>query len=192
MPGNADYYTWEATASKRMSNRWSGMFSYTYTWSEAQNNSFFGTGFRQNTNPITPNDLINTEPDGKVKYTDWSLKLHGTYEGPWGLKVSPMLRHQSGQNYGRTFTAALNHGTVRFAAEPLNTRRQDHVNVVDIRVEKRISLAGTFTLEPFVDVFNMLNANPVQNMIWASGSSFLRPTNIVPPRVARIGMKVNW
>jgi outer membrane receptor protein involved in Fe transport len=192
VPGNADYYTWEATATKRMSNRWSGMFSFTHTWSEAQSNSFFGTGFRQNANPITPNDLINTEPDGKVKSTDWALKLHGTYEGPLGLKLSPMLRHQAGQNFGRTFTAALNYGTVRFAAEPLDARRQAHVNIVDIRAEKRIRLAPAFTLEPFVDVYNVLNANPVQNMIWASGSSFLRPTAIVPPRVARIGAKVNW
>ena len=76
-----------------------------------------------------------------MKYTDWSLKLHGTYEGPWGLKISPMLRHQAGQNYGRTFTAVLNYGTIRIPAEPLNTRRQDNVNVVDFRAEKVIRLA---------------------------------------------------
>ncbi len=48
------------------------------------------------------------------------------------------------------------------------------------------------TVAPFIDVYNVFNANPVQNITWASGSSFLRPTNIVPPRVARIGAKVNW
>jgi outer membrane receptor protein involved in Fe transport len=192
VPGGADYYTWEITATKRMSNRWSGMFSFTHTWSEAQEKDYFGQVFRQNDLPITPNDLINTEPDGKVKYTDWSLKLHGTYEGPWGLKVSPMLRHQSGQNFGRTFTAVMNHGTIRIPAEPLNTRRQENVNVFDFRAEKVIRLDASFTVAPFVDVYNVLNANPVQNLTWASGASFLRPTNIVPPRVARVGAKVNW
>ena len=175
-----------------MSNRWSALFSFTQTWSEAQEKDHFGQVFRQNELPITPNDLINTEPDGKVKYTDWSLKLHGTYEGPWGLKVSPMLRHQAGQNYGRTFTAVLNYGTIRIPAEPLDTNRQDNINVFDFRVEKVFRLDARLTFSPFLDLYNVFNANPVQNMTWASGSSFLRPTNIVPPRVARIGAKVNW
>ena len=192
VPGAADYYTWEVTATKRMSDRWSGMFSFTHTWSEAQEKDYFGQVFRQNDLPITPNDLINTEPDGKVKYTDWSLKLHGTYEAPWGIKVSPMLRHQAGQNYARTFTAVLNYGTIRFPAEPINTNRQDNVNVVDFRAEKVIRVGASMTFAPFIDLYNVFNANPVQNLTWASGSSFLRPTNIVPPRVARIGAKVNW
>ena len=192
VPGESDYYTWEVTATKRMSNRWSGMFSFTHTWSAAQEKDYFGQVFRQNDLPITPNDLINTEPDGKVKYTDWSLKLHGTYEGPFGLKISPMLRHQAGQNYGRTFTAVLNHGTIRIPAEPLDTNRQDNVNVFDFRAEKLFRVEAGLTVSPFVDLYNVFNANPVQNTTWASGSSFLRPTNIVPPRVARIGAKVNW
>jgi outer membrane receptor protein involved in Fe transport len=192
VPGNSDYYTFEATATKRMSNRWSGMFSFSHTWSEAQEKDYFGQVFRQNDLPITPNDLINVAADGKVKYTDWSLKLHGTYEGPFGLKISPMLRHQAGQNYGRTFTAVLNHGTIRIPAEPIGTRRQDNVNVFDFRAEKVIRVDAGMTVAPFVDLYNVFNANPVQNLTWASGSSFLRPTNIIPPRVARIGAKVNW
>jgi hypothetical protein len=192
VPGNSDYYTFEATATKRMSNRWSGMFSFSHTWSEAQEKDYFGQVFRQDDLPISPNNLINVAPDGKVKYTDWSLKLHGTYEGPFGLKISPMLRHQAGQNYGRTFTAVLNSGTIRIPAEPISTRRQDNVNIFDFRAEKVIRVDRGMTFAPFVDVYNVFNANPVQNLTWASGSSYLRPTNIVPPRVARIGAKVNW
>jgi len=189
---SSDYYTWEITATKRMSSRWSGMFSFTHTWSEAQEKDYFGQVFRQDDLPITPNNLINTEPDGKVKYTDWSLKLHGTYEGPWGLKISPMLRHQAGQNFGRTFTAVLNYGTVRIPAEPLNTQRQDNVSVFDFRAEKVFRVDAGMTVSPFVDVYNVFNTNAVQNINWGSGASYLRPTNIVPPRVARIGAKMNW
>jgi hypothetical protein len=192
VPGGSDHYTFEVTATKRMSSRWSGMFSFSHTWSAAQEKDYFGQVFRQNDLPITPNDLINTAADGQVKYTDWSLKLHGTYEGPWGLKISPMLRHQAGQNYGRTFTAVLNHGTIRIPAEPMNTNRQDNIYVFDFRAEKVFRVDATMTFAPFIDLYNVFNANPVQNMTWASGASFLRPTNIVPPRVARIGAKVNW
>jgi len=37
----------------------------------------------------------------------------------------------------------------------------------------------------FVDVFNVFNANPEQNINWSSGSSFLQPLAIVPPRIFR-------
>jgi hypothetical protein len=38
---------------------------------------------------------------------------------------------------------------------------------------------------------NLFNANPEQNTSWTSGS-FLRPLDIVPPRLARIGAKLEW
>jgi Carboxypeptidase regulatory-like domain/TonB dependent receptor-like, beta-barrel len=192
VPGGSDYYTVEVTATKRMSSRWSALMSFSHTWSAAQEKDYFGQVFRQNDLPITPNDLINVEPDGQVKYTDWALKLHGTYEGPWGLKISPMLRHQAGQNFGRTFTAVMNYGTIRVPSETLNTRRQDNVNILDFRAEKVVRLGANFSVAPFMDIYNVLNANPVQNQTWASGSSYLRPTNIVPPRLLRLGAKVNW
>jgi hypothetical protein len=136
--------------------------------------------------------MIYTESDGQIKYTDWSLKLNGTWNGPWDLKISPMLRFQAGQNWGRTFQATMNYGTVRIAAEPLDTNRQRDIAVTDIRVEKQFSLGSGIKVGPFLDVYNIFNTNPEQNITWASGASFLRPTAIVPPRVGRIGAKVTW
>ena len=66
------------------------------------------------------------------------------------------------------------------------------MSVFDFRAEKVFRVDATLTVSPFIDLYNVFNANPVQNITWASGTSFLRPTNIVPPRVARIGAKVNW
>jgi hypothetical protein len=43
-----------------------------------------------------------------------------------------------------------------------------------------------------VDAFNLLNANPEETAIWISGPSFLRPLNIVAPRIVRIGTKLEW
>jgi hypothetical protein len=54
-----------------------------------------------------------------------------------------------------------------------------------------LRLGGGRRVAGFVDVFNLLNANPEQNMSWTSGS-FLRPLDIVPPRIARIGAKLEW
>ena len=83
-------------------------------------------------------------------------------------------------------------GTVRIAAEPISANRQRDIAVTDIRIEKPISIGHNVKVGPFLDVYNMFNTNAEQNITWASGSSYLRPTAIVPPRVARIGAKVSW
>src|SRR5256885_6472369 len=114
-----------------MSRGWSVIASLAHTTSYAQANPFFETSFRQNPLPVTPNDLINTEPDGQEKSTDIAAKVTASWEGPWGLKVSPVYRYQAGQNFGRTIVATLNYGSVRIPAEPLNARRQENVSLID-------------------------------------------------------------
>jgi hypothetical protein len=186
-----NYYTWEITGTKRMSRGWSAVASFAHTTSYAQANVFFDTSFRQNALPVTPNDLINTEPNGQEKSTDIAAKLTASWEGPWGLKVSPVYRYQAGQNFGRTIVATLNYGSVRIPAEPLNSRRQDNVSLIDLRVERKTRV-GSAQVAPFIDIYNLTNANPIQNTSWSSGSSFLLPLAIVPPRVLRIGAKLDW
>jgi len=171
-----------------MSRGWSAVASLAHTTSYAQANILFDTNFRQNQLPVTPNDLINTEPNGQEKSTDIASKITASWEGPWGLKVSPVYRFQAGQNFGRTIVASLNYGNVRVPAEPLNTRRQDNVSLVDLRIE-RATRVRKAKVSPFMDIYNLTNANPIQNTSWSSGSSFLRPLAIVPPRVLRIGAK---
>ena len=66
----------------------------------------------------------------------------------------------------------------------------DHLTSLDLRVEKGFRLSHG-RVAAFMDVFNVLNANSEQNISWVSGRTF-RPITIVPPRIARIGVKVNW
>jgi hypothetical protein len=44
----------------------------------------------------------------------------------------------------------------------------------------------------FVEVFNTLNTNPEQNVNWETGASFLSPLIIVPPRIVRVGFRLEW
>jgi hypothetical protein len=182
-----------------MSQSWSAMASFAETWSHSfgqRNNSnnaeFFGTAVRQDWLPISPNDLINASNDqGQLYTSDWQMKFSGTYDARWGIRIAPFLRVQSGQNFGRTILASLNYGSVRMLAEPMDTRRQDTIAIFDTRVEKVIRTSAQ-TLSLFVDVYNIANANPNQNVTYSSGSSFLRPTAIVPPRVVRLGLKLQF
>jgi outer membrane receptor protein involved in Fe transport len=175
-----DFYTWEITGTKRMSNRWSLLASFSHTWD------------RPNVVPLNPNDLQQTDGKGTHTFTDWAAKMHGTWEAPWGLRITPILRHQSGATFGRTFSATLNYGSVTMRPEARNARRNDNVTLVDTRVEKVVRLLHNTRVSGFVDLFNIFNANPIQNITATSGSNFLRPSNIVPPRLLRIGTKFDW
>lgn len=187
----ADYHTFEITGTKRMSNRWSLLASYGYTKSYDQASSIQGNAIRSNALPVTPNDKINND-DGRFVYSRQTVKLSGTWDSPmWGVSFSPMVRYQQGIPFGRTFAANLSYASVRFLAEPLGTRRQDPILITDLRVEKTQRF-GVRDVSVFFDLYNMFNANPAQNLQWSSGTAFNRPLSIVPPRLARIGVKLNF
>jgi outer membrane receptor protein involved in Fe transport len=189
---DSHYWTWEITARRRLTRRWSLVGGFAHTWSRDQASGYIGQPVRHNTYPLTPNDLINAGTDGRYEFRVWSARFHGTYAGPWDVRITPFLSHQSGQPFGRTFVTLTNYGSVRVLAEPIGTRRMDHITILDVRVEKGFRLGGHRRVAGFVDVFNLLNANPEQNTSWSSGASFLRPLSIVPPRVARVGVKLEW
>jgi hypothetical protein len=185
------HVTWEVGARRRLADRWSLAATFAHMWSRDHASGYFGQRVRANQYPVTPNDFIHADRDGRYRFTTWTLKAHATYEGPGGVQVSPLLRVQSGQPFGRTFTRNLNYGSVRILAEPIGTRRMPHVALLDIRTATRLPLPrGRASV--FVDVFNVLNVNPEQNSNWTSGPAFLQPQVIVAPRVARIGVRIDW
>jgi hypothetical protein len=60
-----------------------------------------------------------------------------------------------------------------------------------VRIEKTVRLSDNRRVAGFIEVFNLFNANPEQTTSWSSGT-FLRPLSIVPPRIARLGIKLDW
>jgi hypothetical protein len=193
VPGaDSHYWTWDITANRRASRRWSLVAGFAHTWNRDQANAYAGQIVRQNPYPLTPNDLINAGVDGRYEFRTWSAKIYGTYSGPWDLRVTPYLRHQSGQPFGRTVSTTLSYGNIRILAEPMGTRRMDNITIVDMRIEKGFRLADGHRVAAFVDAFNLLNGNPEEAVSWASGPSFLRPLNIIAPRILRVGAKLEW
>lgn len=190
-----DYYTWEITGNRRMVNGWSLMATYAITWNR-ENLASPGAAanpVRASDAPLSPNDLVNASDDGRYHYALWNAKVHAVMPLPWQLRFSPMVRAQAGQPFGRTFVTTLNYGTQRVLAEPIGTRQQDHVVIADARIERRFTLPGRANrLSAQLDFYNLLNANPVDFTTWSSGSSFLRPTSVVPPRIVRFGLTFDW
>ena len=187
-----DHLTWEAAARGRFNGKWSLFASVAHTWNRDHAREYFGQQIRANEFALTPNDFIHTDSRGRHAYRDWSIRVHATWQGPWKTRVTPFLRHQSGQAFGRTLIARLNYGTIRVLSEPIGARRQDHVTLLDLRVDKDIRIARANQITAFVEVFNTLNANPEQNVNWETGGLFLSPIVIVPPRIVRVGCRVEW
>ena len=176
-----------------MSNRWSLLASYGYTRSYDNNNTVYqGNTVRNNALPATPNDKINTS-DGRHLFSRHNVKLSGTWNSPWcDITFSPMLRYQEGYPCGRTFQTTLNYNTVRFLAEPMDSQNQDAIWITDLRVEKAVRFPSRRDVSVFFDLYNMFNANPAQNLQWSSGTAYNRPLSVVPPRLARLGVKLNF
>ena len=81
--------------------------------------------------------------------TDYSFKLTGSFDLPAGIRLSPVYRFQAGTNFARTFVATLNYANPTLNAEPMNTNRTAHVNLIDIRIDRAITIGGN-RLVPFL------------------------------------------
>jgi hypothetical protein len=186
IPADSDYYTWEVTATKRETGRWSLLASFAETWNR-ESALAGGASF-------TPNAMINTV-DGRNRYATWQGKVSATLKLPWDWRVTPIVRHQSGVPFGRTFvvsTPTLNYGSATILADAFGSERAANVNVFDVRTEKAFVVPGNVRVVGFFDAYNIFNTNAEQALAVGSGSSFLRPSAITPPRLARVGVKLQW
>jgi hypothetical protein len=177
--GESTFDTFEIALNKRMSDRWSASTSFSHTWAKDVRTW------------VNPNSCVNANADCQDETTDYSFKLSGAFEVGAGVKISPVYRFQAGNNFARTFSGRLNYANVTLNAEPLNAQRTANVNLIDLRFDKAFTL-GPGRLSPYLDLYNITNANAEQNITVSSGSNYLRPINIIPPRVMRIGAKFDW
>lgn len=202
LDGNGQYHTVEFSANKRQTGRWSLAAGFSKRWNRDHSTAYFGQNLRAVTTPSTPNDVINTD-DGRYVFSMWTAKVNGSYDAPWQIRITPALRFQSGQPYGRTILASaaygvngantgINYGTARILMEPIGTRKQDNITILDVRMEKYFTLPAARRIGVFFDLYNLTNSKANQNITWNSGGSFELPSSIVPPTIARFGLKFDW
>jgi hypothetical protein len=181
------------------------MTNFLYNWDRDR-------GFAQNPNQERFND--NT-------VTVWAVKVVGTYRGPWGMVVSPSLRHQGGDPLARIVSATrgldLATGqanrpinlTLNYQADRTGDWREDNITIFDARVEKRFRLRNRLAnheVSLFFDAFNINNTNASQSADTTVGrrtttlpsgevveyARFLRPTAVLSPRIYRLGFKYSF
>jgi hypothetical protein len=176
------YKTFEVSMTKRYSNRWSLSAGGAHTWM-----TDFPNGPQR-----TPNN------PGAEDRTVWNFKLTGSYDAAWGIRLSPVLRHQSGANYARTFVIPSRTGFITSAGstvgyvEPMNANREDNIWVFDVRAEKTVNLTDRVRTRLFLDLFNITNSHASETISRATGSGFQVPSAILAPRTARLGFRFLW
>jgi hypothetical protein len=171
--------TFEASINKRYGNRWSasGGFSYTAI------NDFFSGSY-----PNNPNQ------PGAADRSLWSFKASGSYDGPAGIRFSPVIRHQSGANYARTVTisapaACACTATGTAYVDAVNANREDNIWVFDVRAEKQLTFGSRVRLRMMFDAFNLANSHASETISRATGLGYLKPSAILAPRTARVGFR---
>jgi hypothetical protein len=199
-PDNGTYKTIEFSASKRQSHNWSASGGFGYTWQhDYPETPNVGHGY-----PGTPNGPIDQD------YTTYNFKATGMYNFPYDILASLSYRFQVGVNYARTLSATAPPScNCTFSAsrqgDPTNQTvyvtaynqfRQDNISVLDLRVEKTISVRTT-KLRLFGDIYNITNQYAAETINKGTGlsagvSTFQTPTNILGPRTGRVGFRFIW
>ena len=199
-----NYKTLEFSANKRYGQRWSMTASYSYTWTNEWHNTYFGNRFASVVQQSSLFGPTATNPNEYLlhDFTNWNLKVTGTVDAGWGLRVTPVFKAQAGAPYGRyvsipgctatTTTNCLNYGTQFVLVEPIGTRRQNTVTLFDFRVEKQLRLLDRARVGLFFDMFNTFNSNTAVNEVWLSGARFERASTVLGPRIAKFGVKFDW
>ena len=171
--------TVEVALTRRYANRWSGQIGGAYT-----TRTYF-----PNNMPNNPNEV------GLEERSDWNLKASGSYDAPGGIRISPVLRHQSGDAYARSVSISAPSGLIASGThwvEPMNSNREDNIWVFDVRGEKTVNFGDRSRARLFLDVFNITNSHASETISQATGLGYQKPSAILAPVTARVGVRFLW
>ena len=187
--GRNSYDAYGITFNKQYSNNYSFLVSYNIDYRNLKDN-----------NPRNPNEALYGPGAGTGANTytragqSWnhSFRMSGNYQLPWGLMYGSSFTAQSGDYFVREVQIrdALN-TTITIRTEN-QAGRYEWVKIWDNRISKRIGLPKSQSIEALVDLFNTLNVNTVTSQTNRNGSTYLQPTEIISPRVIRLGVRYRF
>jgi len=169
--GEGEAYGIDISLVKRLSNKYNGQISYSY--SQSTRNNFDGIGQYDHlySQPHVVNLLLSFQPTH-----DWMF--------------SAKIRTSTGQptNSAQLFTDVLeNEDNLKYGLELLgrNDIRNDHFVGIDLRMDRRIAF-GKRSLNLFVDIQNVLNREN------AATRTFFETTGNYEPQALGILPTVGW
>jgi hypothetical protein len=174
------YHSFELTANKRFSKRWNLSSSFwatkTHQWIRAY--------------PTSPNDDRFAINDS----WGWEARGDANYRLPYDINTSINVRMASGALGQRTQTFAdprLLQGSVTLRMDEWGSQQGPIVPVTSFRVSKKFKAADRYAVDVNFSVFNLINSSAAVSTSYLSGT-FGRITDILAPRVARIGAQFSF
>jgi hypothetical protein len=123
------------------------------------------------------------------------FKISGLYQLPGSVNISAFYNARQGyplENTIQSPTRANGSGQVDILMDPVGDARLPNYQNVDFHVERPIKV-GTVRFIPSLDVFNVGNMNTIQAIRSRQNAANANQIQaILAPRVARIGVRVNW
>jgi hypothetical protein len=193
--GRNTYHAFGVTFNKQMSDRWSFLVAFDSDYRNLKDNA-----------PRNPNEELYGPQSGNISGANlgtgnyqaaapswnYAVRVSGTYQLPWGLLYASSLNAQSGDYFFRE--VQIRDGLNQLIAIRVNPQagRYEWTKLWDNRVSKRFRLWGGHSIEAQLDIFNTLNDNTITAQTNRNGSTYLRPTTIIAPRVARVGLRYRF
>ena len=175
------YNTFEVAVTKRYSKKWNGQVSFWMT----KNHEWI-----QAINPSPNDDRFPIDDTW-----NWEARASGLYNLPWGFELSGFYRAQSGIPGQRTESFSsplLLQGSVTLRMEPYGTERGPMISITNIKIAKNFKFKERYRYQANFQIFNLFNTSGATSTSYLTGATFLHPTGIVSPRVARIGMEFSF
>ncbi len=181
--------------SKRFAGKWGLTTSITAIRNHAPipNPSSYGTFLYPR--PQNANQTFFAED------TTWSWQAKATvyYNFPWKVVASSTFEAYNGL-YGQRFVnyttansgIASTLGTVMVPVEPYGAESGPARIVWNVQVGREFFFKEKLRLKPSVDVLNLLNRADPWSISFITGPTFLHPTVIDTPRIARFGLVFNF
>ena len=176
---------------KRMANRWQMLAGASFQ----EHNGFDHNSTYTSADLSNPNTRINREDGAVFIDLPWTFTLSGSYMLPYDIILSGKYTARAGEplnrltSFGGLPTTQVSE-QIRLVERGVD-RTEAVTKFVDLRFGKRLRL-GTATVEPTLDIFNVLNANHVLLQTEQIGSSWGRPTRSLAPRILRVGVTAKF
>jgi hypothetical protein len=125
----------------------------------------------------------------------WQFVLNGLYQLPANFEVGTSIFGRQGYVYPVILRLnAGGDGAQRAMATPtLDTTRYDTLWDADFRLANKIKLGSRSSMEITADLFNAFNSGTIlQRNRQANASAFRSPTDVLSPRILRIGVRLNF
>ncbi|HSK11399.1 MAG TPA: TonB-dependent receptor [Vicinamibacterales bacterium] len=184
-------------AKKRFANNWQLLASYTRqrTRGNVDNTQAANTagGDAGQTGVfVNPNRMINADQVASLDRPH-EVRVQGSYRITrlGGVMAGLNYTFRSGTPWGRTAVFRLSQGNQTIQIEPRDANRNDPVNRLDLRFEKKIPLGGHRDVGIYLDVFNLANqgVGEVRN---ASGANFGTIGSWSSPRQLEVAVRYGF